>query len=595
MPPGLAGAPHGLRHDLLHILLRHRARLAGAILFLVLAKMASVAVPLLLKRIVDTLSRPETVQLLPWALLAGYALLRFLSTLLTEMRDLLFSRVTQRAIADYALGVFNHLHRLGARFHAQRRIGALLPEIERGTTGIAFLLGVGLFTVLPTLIEIALVLSIIVSRYRWWYGVIIACTFVLYAGFTVIFTARRSLFQRRVNRLDTYAKSRLADSLLNADAIKQFTGEAHEGRRFAAIMQRWGSAAGINQRALFALHVGQSGVIAFGVTSVMLAAGQDVVMQRMTVGDLVLINAFMLQLCLPLNTLGFVYREARDALHHADKLFHLLNLQPEIATPPHTAPLHVGAAEVVFESVGFRYQAGRQILCDVGFTIGRGQTLAVVGGSGSGKSTIARLLLRFYDVDAGRILIDGQDVRAVDLHSLRGAIGVVPQDAALFNNSIAANIGYGRTGASRSEIVAAARAAHLHDFIESLPQQYDTPVGERGVMLSGGEKQRIAIARAILKDPPILIFDEATSALDARSERAIQSALDRLAQGRTTLVIAHRLSTIVGADAILVLDGGCVAELGTHANLLRSGGRYAQLWRLQQRMEALEKDAGEVC
>lgn len=576
------------------MLLRHRARVAGAIVFLVLAKLAGVAVPLVLKRIVDTLSRPETVEFLPLALLGGYALLRFMSTLLTEMRDLLFSRVTQRAIADYALGVFNHLHRLGARFHAQRRIGALLPEIDRGTTGIAFLLGVGLFTVLPTLIEIALVMAIIISRYHWWYGVIIACTFMLYAGFTVIFTARRALFQRRVNRLDTYAKSRLADSLLNADAIKQFTGEAHEGQRFAAIMQRWISAARVNQRALFALHVGQSGVIAFGVAAVMLAAGQDVVMQRMTVGDLVLINAFMLQLCLPLNTLGFVYREARDALHHADKLFHLLNLAPEIAAPAHAPILHVDAAEVVFESVGFRYEAGRPILSDVSFTIGRGQTLAVVGGSGSGKSTIARLLLRFYDVDAGRILIDGQDVRGVDLQSLRQAIGVVPQDAALFNNTIAANIGYGRTGASRAEIVAAASTAQLHDFIQSLPQQYDTPVGERGVMLSGGEKQRIAIARAVLKDPPILIFDEATSALDARSERAIQSALDRLAQGRTTLIIAHRLATIVDADAIMVLDGGCVAEVGTHASLLQSGGRYAQLWRLQQRMEALGKDVGSV-
>ncbi|MDB5761282.1 MAG: transporter ATP-binding protein/permease [Herminiimonas sp.] len=587
--------PHRHQHDdhiirnLWQVMSAYRWRVVGALVFLILAKVASVSVPLVLKRIVDALSRPEQVAALPVFLLAGYALLRFSSTLFNELRDLLFSRVTQRTVASYALDVFIHLHALGARFHSQRRIGGLLPDIDRGTNGIGFLLGIGLFTLVPTLIEIGLVLAILGTRYSGWYTGIISVTFVMYTGFTILFTSRRTIFQRRVNRLDSSAKSRLADSLINYDAVKYFTNEALEANRFHDIMERWTGAAIDNQKALFILHVGQSAIIAIGVASVMLLAGQDVIAHQMTVGDLVLINAFMLQICLPLNALGFVYREAKDALVNAEKLFQLLRERPEIDEPDDLPPLQVSRAEVVFEHVSFHYDPARPILSDVSFRIPPGHTVAVVGGSGSGKSTLARLLLRFYDVSDGRIMIDGQDIRGVSTASLRKAIGVVPQDTVLFNDTIAYNIAYGRNGASPEDIAAAAKAAHVHDFIKSLPQQYETPVGERGVKLSGGEKQRIALARAMLKNPPILIFDEATSALDSRSERAIQIELDRLSADRTTLVIAHRLSTIIGADEILVLERGRIVERGTHAQLLLQGGVYANLWQLQRRAEKLEQ------
>jgi ATP-binding cassette subfamily B protein len=575
---------HILR-DLWRVVSAYRWRIAGAMSFLILAKVSSVSVPLILKRIVDVLSRPEQVAALPVFLLAGYALLRFSSTLFNELRDLLFARVTQRTVATYALGVFTHLHALGASFHAKRRLGGLLPDIDRGTNGIAFLLGVGLFTIVPTLIEIGLVLAIVSSRYSPWYTVIISVTFLLYTGFTVVFTSRRTVFQRRVNRLDTNAKGRLADSLINYDAVKYFTNEDLEAQRFHGIMERWTGAVIDNQKALFVLHVGQSAVIALGVAAVMLIAGHDTIAGKTTVGDLVLINAFMLQVCLPLNALGFVYREARDALVNAEKLFELLHEQPEIKEPPDLPPLRLRRAEVAFENVSFQYDPSRPILGDVSFTIPSGHTVAVVGGSGSGKSTLARLLLRFYDVSAGRITIDGQDIRHVNSASLRSCIGVVPQDTVLFNDTIAYNIAYGRKGAGMDEVIAVAKAAHIHDFINSLPDKYETSVGERGVKLSGGEKQRIALARAMLKNPPILIFDEATSALDSRSERAIQSEMDRLSRGRTSLVIAHRLSTVIAADEILVLEQGRIVERGTHAALLEKGSVYARLWQLQQRAE----------
>jgi ATP-binding cassette subfamily B protein len=576
--------------DLWQVVSTYRWRLAGAVAFLVLAKVASVSVPLVLKRIIDVMSRPEQVAALPAVLLAGYAVLRFSSTLFNELRDLLFSRVTQRTVAAYALRVFTHLHALGSRFHAQRRIGGLLPDIDRGTNGIAFLLGIGLFTVVPTLIEIGLVLAIMGMRYSAWYTAIISATFLVYTGFTIVFTSRRAIHQRRVNRLDSRAKSRLADSLINYDSVKFFTNEDLESQRFRGIMERWTGAVVNNQKALFTLHTGQSAIIALGVAAIMLLAGRDVLSGRMTVGDLVLINAFMLQICLPLNALGFVYREAKDALVNAEKLFQLLRERPDIDEPSGLPRLEIAKAEVAFSHVSFHYDPARPVLSDVSFRIPSGSTVAVVGGSGSGKSTLARLLLRFYDVSDGRITIDGQDIRTVNSSSLRSAIGVVPQDTILFNDTIAYNIGYGRPGAAMEEIVAAATAAHIHDFINSLPQKYETAVGERGVMLSGGEKQRIALARAILKNPPILIFDEATSALDSRSERAIQTEMDRLARGRTSLVIAHRLSTIVGADQILVLERGRIAECGTHDELLLQGGVYAHLWQLQQRSEAWEGD-----
>ena len=571
----------------------YRWRVAGALVFLVAAKVTTVLVPLILKRIVDELSRPEQLQALPVYLLAGYAIVRFSSTLFNELRDLLFARVTQGAVATYTLKIFDHLHALGARFHAQRRLGGLLPDIERGTNGIAFLLGAGLFTLIPTLIEIGMVLAIISARYSDWYTAIIAITFVIYAAFTIVFTSRRTIFQRRVNKLDTDAKGKLADSLINYETVKSFANEAVETTRFRGIMQRWADAVFSNQKALFVLHVGQSAIIACGVASIMLLAGSAVFHRNMTVGDLVLINAYVLQVCLPLNTLGFVFREARDALVNTEKFFQLLREKPEVEEPAGSPALHLRndgtSPEVVFENVHFSYDSARPILHDISFRISSGGTVAVVGGSGSGKSTIARLLLRFYDVNAGRILVDGQDIRSVNATSLRRAIGVVPQDTVLFNDTIGYNIGYGNLDATAEQIAAAARAAHVDRLIESLPQQYDTPVGERGVKLSGGEKQRIAMARAILKNPPILIFDEATSALDSQAERAIQEELDRLAKNRTTLVIAHRLSTVVGANEIIVLDKGRIVERGTHKRLLLMGGAYAQLWRLQQQEENLER------
>jgi ATP-binding cassette subfamily B protein len=578
------GRAHVLR-DLWNVAFAFRGRVALALACLVVAKLAVVSVPLVLKRIVDLLSRPEQVAALPVALLAGYALLRFASTLFNELRDLAFSRVTLHAVATYALKTFAHLHALGARFHARRRIGGLLPDIDRGTAGIAFLLSIGLFTIVPTLLEILMVAAIISTRYTLWYLAMLAATFIVYCGFTVVFTARRAPFQRRVNRLDSNAKSLLADSLINYDTVKYFTNENMESNRFRDIMLRWTEAGEGNQRALFILHVGQSAIIAVGVAAIMLLAGRDVLTRALTVGDLILINAYVLQVCLPLNALGFVYREARDALVNAERLFQLLREMPEIREPPGLPALRIERGDVVFDEVSFGYEPGRSILSNISFRIPAGKTVAVVGGSGSGKSTLARLLLRFYDPAGGRIAIDGQDLRGVASRSLREAIGVVPQDTMLFNDTIAFNIGYGRAGAGMDAIVAAAKAAHVHDFIESLPDKYGTQVGERGVMLSGGEKQRIAIARAILKNPPLLVFDEATSALDTQSERAIQTELGALSQDRTALIIAHRLSTVVDADEILVLERGRIAERGTHAHLLARNGIYARLWRMQQREE----------
>lgn len=571
--------------DLWAVVSGFRGRIVAAVFFLILAKIAVVSVPLVLKGIVDEMSRPEQVLALPVLLLVGYALLRFASTLFNELRDLAFSRVTQHTVSTYAQKVFAHLHELSSRFHASRRLGGLLPDIDRGTAGIAFLLSVGLFTIVPTLLEIGMVVGILFTRYSLAFTLILGVTFLVYCGFTLIFTARRAIYQRRVNRLDSSAKSLLADSLMNYDNVKYFTNEKQESRRFAGIMEHWTDAAVANQKALFILHVGQSAIIGAGVAAVMLLAGAGVMSGDMTVGDLILINAYVIQVCLPLNALGFVYREARDALVNAEKLFQLLRERPEIDEKPGMPALRVTRGEVEFDNVSFGYDRERQILHGVSFRIPSGGRVAVVGGSGSGKSTLARLLLRFYEVGQGAIRVDGQDIRSVSTRSLREAIGVVPQETLLFNESIGYNIGYGREGATMDQIVAAARAAHIHELIDSLPQKYETPVGERGVKLSGGEKQRIALARAILKNPPLLIFDEATSALDTASEQAIQAELDQLAENRTTLVIAHRLSTVVDATEILVLQRGRIIERGTHMQLLQQGGAYANLWQLQQRAE----------
>ncbi|PWF42468.1 ABCB family ABC transporter ATP-binding protein/permease [Massilia glaciei] len=574
-----------LAADLWGVLSQYRARVAAAFVFLVVAKIATVAVPLVLKRIIDAFSQPGQLARIPLYLLAGYALLRFLSTLFNELRDLLFARVTLSTVSAYAQKTFAHLHALGPRFHARRQIGGLLPDIDRGTNGIAFLLGVGLFTIVPTLIEIGLVLAVMLTRYSGWFSVAIGATFLLYAGFTLVFTSRRVLYQRRVNQLDSGAKSHLADSLINYDTIKYFTNEAVEAARFRDIMRHWREAGMGNQRALFTLHVGQSGTIAAGIAAIMLLAGDAVWRGQMSVGDLVLINAYALQVCLPLNALGFVYREARDAWVNAERLFALLRERPDVAEQAGLPRLRAGRGEVVFEQVSFGYEEARPVLRGVSFRIPPGHTVAVVGRSGSGKSTLARLLLRLYPPAQGRILIDGQDIATLSPSSVRAAIGVVPQDTALFNDSIGYNVAYGRLGCRPDEIESACRAAHVHELIMALPEQYETQVGERGVKISGGEKQRIAIARAVLKDPAILIFDEATSALDSDSEHAIQQELDRLSENRTTLIIAHRLSTIVGADEILVMDRGRIVERGSHAQLLSLKGLYARLWLLQQRLD----------
>ena len=576
--------PRPIAADIWHVLSRHRWRIAAAIACLITAKIAAVAVPLVLKRIIDAF-QPGNLARLPVYLLAGYALLRFLGTLFNELRDLLFARVTLRTVSAYAQRTFSHLHALSAGFHARRQLGGLLPDIDRGTNGIAFLLGVGLLTIVPTLVEIGLVLAIMLSRYSGWYALIIALMFVAYAAFTLMLTSRRVLFQRRVNKLDSGAKSQLADSLINYDTIKYFANESIEAARFQDRMQRWLEAGMGNQRALFTLHVGQSSVIGLGVAAIMLLAGGEVWHGAMSVGDLVLINAYALQVCLPLNALGFVYREARDAWVNAERLFKLLREQPGIPDSPALPRLKPARGEVVFEQVSFHYDPARPILRDISFTIPPGHTVAVVGRSGSGKSTLARLLLRFYDPVGGRILIDGQPIVTLSPGSVREAIGVVPQETALFNDSVGYNVAYGRIGSSQADVVAACQAAHVHELIEALPDKYATQVGERGVKLSGGEKQRIAIARAILKNPPILIFDEATSALDSDSEHAIQLELDRLSKNRTTLIIAHRLSTIVRAHEIIVMDRGRIVERGSHKELLRKQGLYARLWLLQQRQD----------
>ena len=568
--------------QLLPYLWEYKGRVLAAIACLVAAKLANVGVPLVMKEVVDSLDRETALIAVPLAMLVVYGVLRVGTTLFTELREFLFAKVTQRAVRKIALRVFRHLHALSLRFHLARQTGGLTRDVERGQRGISTLIQYALFSILPTAVEITLVCAILIARYDWTFIAITGGALVAYVTFTVAITEWRTHFRRQMNELDSKANTRAIDSLLNYETVKYFGNEAWEARRYDESLQRWEKAAVLSQTSLSALNLGQSAIIAIAVTLIMWRATVGVVNGTMTIGDLVLVNAFMIQLYIPLNFLGVIYREIKQALADMERLFRLIDEHAEIRDAPDARPLALRGAEVRFDRVDFHYEPNRQILHDVSFAIPAGATVAVVGPSGSGKSTLARLLYRFYDVTGGRIAIDGQDLRGVRQASLRAAIGIVPQDTVLFNDTIEYNVAYGNPGASHDEIVEAARLAQIHDFVLRLPEGYATPVGERGLKLSGGEKQRVAIARAILKRPAILIFDEATSALDSKSEKAIQAELRQIARERTTLTIAHRLSTVVDADEILVLEHGRIVERGTHAALLSAAGVYARMWRLQQ-------------
>ena len=564
-----------------------RLRVVVALALLLLAKLVNVTVPFFYKAAVDALSvAPDAVLALPLAALLGYGGARLMAALFAQARDAIFARVAQRAGRRISLSVFQHLFDLSLRYHLERRTGELARAIDRGVKAITFMLGVVLFNIVPTLLEFALVIGILLVKYPWSFALITFVTIATYAAFTIVATEWRTRFRRQMNVQDNAVSAQVVDSLLNYETVKAFTNEAYERHRVDRTLAAYEDAAVRSQTSLAFLNFGQAAIVALGVTAIMINAAYGVVAGRLTVGDVVLVNAFLLQLYQPLNILGFVYRELKQSVADLENLAALLAVRPEIADKSGARPLVLRGGEVAFESVRFGYDPRRPVLNDLSFTIPAGQTLAVVGSSGAGKSTLVRLLFRFYDINAGRILIDGQDIRDVTQASLRAAIGLVPQDTVLFNDSIGANIAYGRPDASAEEIEAAARAAQIHAFIATLPDGYDTLVGERGLKLSGGEKQRVAIARMVLKDPPILVFDEATSALDSQTEQLIQQALRRLSSGRTTLIIAHRLSTVVDADEIVVLEQGRVVEQGSHHRLLARNGRYAAMWARQREAPA---------
>ena len=585
---------------LLPYLWPYKWRVAAALAFMIGAKVANVGVPVLLKNLVDTMTpKPDmatAMLVVPIGLLAAYGLLRFSTSLFGELRELVFAKATEGASRTISLQVFRHLHALSLRFHLERQTGGMTRDIERGTRGVHSLISMSLYSIVPTIIELVLVLTILGVKFDSLFVWITGAALVLYIGFTVTVTEWRTQFRKTMNELDTVAQSRAVDSLLNYETVKYFNNENFEAGRYDASLDRYRKAAIKSQRTLSMLNTGQQMLIAVSLVLMLWRATSGVVEGRMTLGDLVMVNAFMIQLYIPLNFLGVIYREIKQSLTDLDKMFVLMEKDREIQDAPDAPslslpplpPREVGGeggglnSTVRFENVSFAYEPTRPILKNVSFEIPAGKTVAVVGPSGSGKSTLARLLYRFYDIQNGRITIGGQDIRSVTQASVRAAIGIVPQDTVLFNDTVEYNIAYGRPGASHEEVVAAAQAARIHEFIAATPKGYETPVGERGLKLSGGEKQRVAIARTLLKNPPIVIFDEATSALDSANERAIQSELQRTAQNKTTLVIAHRLSTVVDAHEILVLEGGVIVERGTHAELLAMQARYAQMWAMQK-------------
>jgi len=589
--PGDAGPPHpsapggggfAVIGSLLPYLRPFVGRIVLALGLILASKVATLLVPLALKEIVDRLNVQPSLLLLPVGMLLAYGVSRIGVTMFGEVRQVVFARVMARASRRIAVKVFGHLHDLSLRFHLDRRTGGVARDLERGSTAIADLLDWSLYTIVPTAVEVLLVTGLLLWRYDWTFATLILVTLAAYATWSFVVTDWRTRYYRAAVEADTRANERAVDSLLNYETVKYFNNERHETARYDESLCRLEDATVLSQKSMAVLNLGQTLIVAIGVTAMMWRAAAGVVSGAMTVGDLVLVNAYLLQLSSPLHFLGMMYREVKQALTNMERLFALLAENADVRDRPGAAPLAVRRPRLAFEAVRFGYDPRRGILHGVDFVIPPGGTVAVVGPSGSGKSTLARLLYRFYDVDAGSIRIDGTDLRDVTQASLRAAIGIVPQDTVLFNDTILYNIHYGRPGATRDEVEAAARAAHIHDFITGLPDGYETTVGERGLKLSGGEKQRVAIARALLKNPAILIFDEATSALDSRSEKAIQAELDRIQVGRTTLVIAHRLSTVMDADQILVMEEGRIVERGRHDELLAAGRHYARMWRLQQ-------------
>jgi ABC-type transport system involved in Fe-S cluster assembly fused permease/ATPase subunit len=575
--------------NLLPYLWSFKGRVSLALTCLIAAKVANLGVPILLKELIDAMTVSSTAKALlvvPVALIAAYGLLRLSASLFTELRELLFARVTESAVRTVALKVFEHLHALSLRFHLSRQTGGMTRDIERGTRGIQSLISYSLYSILPTLVELGLVLGYFIWAYNYLFAVITFSALVIYVIFTIQVTEWRTHYRRRMNDLDSKAHQRAVDSLINFETVKYFGNEQYEAKRYDENLHRYREAAIKSQRSLALLNSGQQTIIALGLILILWQATQGVVDGVMTIGDLVLVNVLMIQLYIPLNFLGVIYREIKQSLTDMDRMFSLLETDKEIADSDHAKNLEITnknlGPHVLFENVSFAYEANRSILKDLSFEILPGETTAVVGHSGAGKSTLARLLFRFYDVVSGSIQLDQQNIKDLKQISLRQAIGIVPQDTVLFNDTIAYNIAYGKPGSSQEEIELAAKSAQIHDFIMSLPDGYKTTVGERGLKLSGGEKQRVAIARTLLKNPALLIFDEATSALDSETERAIQKELIELAQNRTTLIIAHRLSTVIHAQQILVMDGGKIIEKGTHESLLGFQGRYAEMWRVQQ-------------